>query len=180
MRSKKEIEKDVQSIKKGIDELKEKNSHLSSIVSEKAKSDDINSSLFSLVKYLIDENKRTTMILQSLAQGINRLESELFSDEAPSSVAPEQEAQLPIQQGAKEMPISDLDAKILQIIQRKGMACADDIKANLNYKGRNAASARLSKLYKEGLLTRYQLGHKVFYKFDAGKATNILIISPPQ
>jgi predicted nuclease of restriction endonuclease-like RecB superfamily len=179
MRSKKEIEKDVQNIKKGIEELKEKNSHLSSMVGEKVKNDEINSNLFSLIKYLIDENKRTTMILQNLAQGINRLENELFNDAEPSQ-AVEEVPQFPIAQGAKEIPISDLDARILQIIQRKGMACADDIKANLNYKGRNAASARLSKLYKEGLLSRYQLGHKVFYKFDAGKATNTLIISPPQ
>jgi len=60
------------------------------------------------------------------------------------------------------------------------MACADDVKAGMNYRGRNAASARLNKLYKMGLIDRLQLGHKVFYKFDAGKTTKILIVSPPQ
>ena len=60
------------------------------------------------------------------------------------------------------------------------IACSEDIQKRMNYKGRNAASARLNKLYKQGLLERYQLGHKVYYKYNAGKATNPLIISPPQ
>ncbi|MGC8651634.1 MAG: hypothetical protein ACP5UH_00050 [Candidatus Micrarchaeia archaeon] len=183
VKSKKEIEHDVQKIKHGIKDLKDKNSAISSLIDERVKADQINSSLFSLIKYLVDENKKTTMVLQSLAEGINRLESELFADDdtenGNDAVEPpagrEAQASLP-----KELPVSDLDAKILQIIQRKGMACADDIKAQLSYKGRNAATARLTKLYKQGLLTRYQLGHKVFYKYGAGKTTNALIISPPQ
>ncbi|MGC8586043.1 MAG: hypothetical protein ACP5K5_00655 [Candidatus Micrarchaeia archaeon] len=180
MRAKKEIENDVQKIKKGIKDLKDKNTLINSLIEEKMKSEQINSSLFSLIKYLIDENKKTTLVLQSLANGINRLENGLFSEE------PEEEEKQAVHevgevQPPRELPISELDAKILQIIQRKGMACADDIKAQLNYKGRNAATARLTKLYKEGLLSRYQLGHKVFYKYDAaGKTTKTLIISPPQ
>ena len=78
------------------------------------------------------------------------------------------------------MPISELDAKILQHIQIKGMSCADDIKKQMNYRGRNAASARLNRMYKQGLLERHQLGHKVYYKYDAGKAAKTLIVSPPQ
>ena len=50
----------------------------------------------------------------------------------------------------------------------------------MSYKGRNAASARLNKLYRIGLLERFQLGHKVYYKFDAGKMASTLIVSPPQ
>jgi hypothetical protein len=60
------------------------------------------------------------------------------------------------------------------------MACAEDIKKHMSYKGKNAASARLNRLFKEGLLDRYQLGHKVYYKYDAGKTTKTLIVSPPQ
>ncbi len=182
VRSKKELEHDVQKIKHGIKALKAKNSMITDIIDEKVKTDQINSNLFSLIKYLVDENKKTTLILQGLADGINRLESELFADEGAeqnASAAPVADNE--VQQNLpKELPLSDLDAKILQIVQRKGMACADDVKAQFNYKGRNAATARLTKLYKQGLLARYQLGHKVFYKYDAGKTTNTLIISPPQ
>ncbi|MGC8669661.1 MAG: hypothetical protein ACP5TL_00720 [Candidatus Micrarchaeia archaeon] len=177
MKSKKELEHDVQKIKKSIKSLKERSSSINEIIQEKAKEDSINSSLFSLIKYLVEENKKTTMVLQGLAEGISHLENELFSDAEEEKETPAigENMLLP-----KELPISDLDAKILQIIQRKGMACAEDIKVQLNYRGRNAATARLTKLYKQGILSRYQLGHKVFYKYDAGKATNTLIISPPQ
>lgn len=68
----------------------------------------------------------------------------------------------------------------MQIIQISGMSCADDIKKQMSYRGRNAASARLNRLYKIGLLERYQLGHKVYYKYDAGKTADTLIVSPPQ
>ena len=60
------------------------------------------------------------------------------------------------------------------------MLCADDIKEKLHYKGRNAACTRLNRLHKAGLLERHQLGHKVYYKYDAGKATKLLILSPPK
>ena len=47
--------------------------------------------------------------------------------------------------------------------------------------GSRVADALLEgKLREKGLLERFQLGHKVYYIYDAGKATNILIISPPQ
>jgi predicted transcriptional regulator of viral defense system len=80
------------------------------------------------------------------------------------------------------VPLSDIDAKIINFVQvqHNGMVCADEVREFMGYKGNNAACARLNKLYKDGLLDRFQLGHKVYYKFDAGKTTNTLIISPPQ
>ena len=83
-------------------------------------------------------------------------------------------------QESREIPLSELDTKILNFIQLKGMVCADDVRIFMKYNGRNAACARLNKLHKDGLVDRIQLGHKVYYKYDAGKTTNTLIISPPQ
>ena len=80
----------------------------------------------------------------------------------------------------EEIALSDTDRKIIEFVQTKGMACADDIKSTMGYRGRNAACTRLKRLCDEKLLQRFQLGHKVYYRFDAGKAANTLIISPPQ
>ncbi|MDE1856588.1 MAG: winged helix-turn-helix transcriptional regulator [Candidatus Micrarchaeota archaeon] len=176
MRSKKGIEKELLSIKQELTVLNQKSTKERELLIEKEKADDTSNGLFSLVKYLIDENRKTTMVLKSLTENVARLNDEIHGD----LDYVEDEPEMQTQQQARELAISGLDAKIVQFIQLKGMACADDIREKMGYRGRNAASARLNKLYRQGLIERYQLGHKVYYKYDAGKATNTLIISPPQ
>lgn len=133
------------------------------------------SNMPSLIKYMIDEREKTNKILIEITAKMERMEKEIdeLYDEDDASEYPEI-------MNNRELPLSDLDAKILNFVQARGMVCADDLMKSMNYKGRNAACSRLKKLELQGLLVRHQLGHKVYYKFDAGKATNTLIISPPQ
>ncbi len=53
---------------------------------------------------------------------------------------------------AYEVPISSLEANLLDFIKAKNMVCADDVKEYMKYKGRNAACARLKKLEEKGFL----------------------------
>lgn len=175
MRTKKELETELQKLKAQVATISGKATKERELLLEKAKAEDTSSGLFALAKYMIDENKRTTMILKGITDTLSRLEQDIGYNYQQDEV-PEQQAQMERQ----ILPVSDLDAKIIQFIQIKGMACADDIRQHMSYRGRNAASARLNRLFKQGVLERYQLGHKVYYKYDAGKATNILIVSPPQ
>ena len=131
-------------------------------------------SLTSLLKYMTEERERTNRILASVADKVGKLEKELDNLYSYENNAPYE------QTNSREIPLSEIDAKIVNFVQTKGMVCADEVKEIMQYRGRNAACARLNKLYKDGLLDRFQLGHKVYYKFDAGKTTNTLIISPPQ
>jgi hypothetical protein len=176
MVSRKKIEKELQNMKNQINQLSTRNIQIKEEVQEKAKSDETGANLITLLKYMMDENKKTTMILKGMQDQLNSLIDTGYYEQEGQETYP-QENKL-----AKTQPISGLDAQIIQIIQRAHgeMACADDIKKQMSYKGRNAASARLNRLYKAGLLERFQLGHKVYYKFDAGKMTNTLIVSPPQ
>ena len=125
-----------------------------------------------LVKYLIDERGRTNRLLEGITLRIKTLEEEVSAMELGSKED--------YVTGNREVPLSGVDAKMINFVQAKGMACADEVRAFMNYRGNNAACARLNRLHKAGLLDRLQLGHKVYYKFDAGKTTNTLIISPPQ
>lgn len=177
MRSRKNIEKELHNMKEQLNQLSTKNMEVKEVVQEKAKSDETGSNLITLLKYMMDENRKTTMLLKTMQDQLNALIDAGYYEQEGSDTTYPQENKL-----AKTQPISGLDAQIIQIIQRAHgeMACADDIKKNMNYKGRNAASARLNRLYRIGLLERLQLGHKVYYKFDAGKMTNTLIVSPPQ
>ena len=154
---KKEIEEELERLKKEISKLNN---------GDKAYPDDAQE----LIKYMVTERERTNKILASITEKIKELSERLDElDEGPAKL-----------EKPKEIPLSDTDAKIIEFVQTKGMACADEVKEFMHYKGRNAACARLNRLHMLGLLDRYQLGHKVYYKYDAGKAINTLIVSPPQ
>lgn len=66
--------------------------------------------------------------------------------------------------------ISDIDQKILAHIQRNGKVDAEEIQSIFQYRGKNAASARLNDLYEKGLLKKGRAGKKVFYWVNAGDA----------
>jgi hypothetical protein len=179
MNSKKEIKNELVAIKKKLEQLKGQEQEVQSLVLGKEKSDQTSTHLFTLLKYMMDENKTTRVLIEQMFERLKRFEDDLNTDfpEEPGQGANLME-QEPL---TKVVPVSELDRKIVQHIQIAGLACADDIKKAMNYKGRNAASARLNRLCDKGILTRYQLGHKVYYKYDAGKTTKgILIVSPPQ
>jgi seryl-tRNA synthetase len=132
----------------------------------------------SLMKQLVEERERSNKLLESLTEKITKLEKEIDVRDGKEQL--EGEIQEYDAVSNREVPLSELDSKILNFVQSKEMICADDLVHFMEYKGRNAACARLNKLYRQGILDRYQLGHKVYYKFDAGKTTNTLIISPSQ
>lgn len=60
--------------------------------------------------------------------------------------------------------ISERDREILEYVMQNKRVCAEDIQAKFNYRGTNAASARLSKLFKENLLEKVYVGRKVYYQ----------------
>ncbi|MGC8537400.1 MAG: hypothetical protein ACP5MZ_00220 [Candidatus Micrarchaeia archaeon] len=178
MGQKKPIEKELLKIKEEIQKIADARAHDIEQLKEKSKDEENSSNMLLLLKYMMDENKKTTMLLKNISDNI----SALTTDAEQGQEVPAEQAYMPgMQQPARyeEIPLSGLDSKIIEYVQVKGMACADDIKALMSYKGRNAASSRLNSLYKRGILQRYQLGHKVYYKYDAGKTTTTLIISPP-
>ena len=170
MASKRLIEKELVGIKRQLKQLSTTNTSGSELLKDKAKAEETSSSLLSLMRFILDENRKRDDLIKGLSDKIDQL---YVTEEEASAESPAQE------QPRREVPLSDLDTRIIQFIQVKDMACADDIRAAMNYRGRNAACSRLNGLYKRGILQRYQLGHKVYYKYDAGKTTHILIVSPP-
>jgi len=180
MRSKREVESELAYLKKVLDNISDEKPQLKNLLSSEDAEKETSSKLFSLLKYMIDENRKTTMILNDLRQAMARLEKEF--GEAYESEEPAQLEMARHDLPTREISLSEKDVQIVHLIQLApdGMACADDIRQKMSYRGRNAASARLSRLCKLGVLARYQLGHKVFYKYDASKTTNTLIVTPPQ
>ncbi|OYT54940.1 MAG: hypothetical protein B6U72_01050 [Candidatus Altiarchaeales archaeon ex4484_2] len=65
------------------------------------------------------------------------------------------------------MNISERDEEILDFVKKHARVCADDIQKEFKYRGRNAASARLSKLFGRSILEKEYVGRKVFYKLKS-------------
>lgn len=59
--------------------------------------------------------------------------------------------------------ISERDQEILDFVRTKMKVCADDVQNHFKYKGRNAASARLNKLFREKRLEKVYAGRNVYY-----------------
>lgn len=59
--------------------------------------------------------------------------------------------------------LPEIDEGILDYIHKKGKVCAEQVQMKFKYKGTNAASSRLNRLVKEGILRKVQVGRKVFF-----------------
>jgi hypothetical protein len=165
------VEEEIIRLKQEVKVLAEKAQKVQPV--EKLPEETVNSMLIRL----LEERERTNKALSGLMDKIITLEQQFHEAfEMPAAA----EVQMPQQQNLVEVPVSNLDGMILDFVRTKGMACADDIKGFMKYRGRNAACNRLSKLCASGFLIKSQLGHRVYYRIDAGKATKALIISPPQ
>jgi hypothetical protein len=166
------VAKNREQIMKELDDLKGEVEELSELPSKGARVESAEEGISMLMKYMIEERERTNKKLEEINEKMMRLKSAV---EQVYSIAesPGQEEE------RKEIALSALDLGVLDFIQSRGMTCADDLMGFMKYSKRNGACARLNRLYMKGLLERHQLGHKVYYRY-AGKATNTLIISPPQ
>ncbi|VVB65750.1 Uncharacterised protein [Candidatus Gugararchaeum adminiculabundum] len=59
--------------------------------------------------------------------------------------------------------LPEIDMKIMDFIEETGGADAEQVREKFKYKGKNAASSRLSRLHSMGLLQKSQAGKKVVY-----------------
>lgn len=64
---------------------------------------------------------------------------------------------------ASDEILGDIDGKIIEFVKKSGKVCAEDLQRPFNYRGKNAASARLNKLHSQGLLEKKQAGRRVYY-----------------
>ena len=166
----KQIEEELSKIKVWISEIKE-------LANKSADSKGSESDVIDIVKFMMDEREKTiNSALGGIARRVQQIEVMVREDHASKELT-----QVNKEKRYEELPLSNLDRSIVEFVQQRqdGLACADDIRDFMRYKGRNAACARLKRLEQQGLLKSVRLGHKVYYRFDAGKATT-LIISPPQ
>ena len=104
-----------------------------------------------LLYKLLEERENTNRIMKTLLKRIEELEKKLMLS-APSTQK-EETVEL----------LSEADSKIVSFIKAKGKATAKDIAKEMHYKGANAASARMNRLYEAGILKKKRIGKKVYF-----------------
>jgi len=98
---------------------------------------------------LLEERENTNRILKNLLIKIEKLEKQA------SHAAPVEEVEEPL--------LPEVDAKILEFVRETGKVTAENVRTKFKYKGKNAASARLNRLYELGLVRKKQVGKKVYF-----------------
>jgi len=63
-----------------------------------------------------------------------------------------------------EEELSNRDLSVLELVKTKNRVSAGDVQKHFKYRGKNAASARLNRLYKIGLLAKTRAGKQVYFK----------------
>ncbi|MEM4554588.1 MAG: hypothetical protein QXT25_01940 [Candidatus Anstonellaceae archaeon] len=63
----------------------------------------------------------------------------------------------------EEILLPQVDEEILEFVRKKGHVSAEDVRRRFGYKGKNAASFRLNRMYEMGLLSKRQVGRAVLY-----------------
>ncbi len=96
-----------------------------------------------LVYKLLEERENTNRILKNILARLEAIET---------GKAKKEEQLLP-----------EIDEEILGFVKEQGKATAENVREKFNYRGKNAASARLNRLCGIGLLKKKQVGKKVYF-----------------
>jgi uncharacterized membrane protein len=104
---------------------------------------------------LAEERNKTNKILEEINDKYDKLMFEIKTREIRRNEKEEKQKSFEV--------LSEIDQKILSIIEQKGSVTADIIRKEFGYKRQNAASQRLNKLFREGHLKKVKSGKKVLY-----------------
>jgi len=99
-----------------------------------------------LVFRLLEERENTNRLLKNILLKLEALEH------ASSTQMPAEEPLLP-----------EIDEQIVGFVKQSGKVTSEEVRSKFNYKGKNAASARLNRLCNMGILQKRQVGKKVFF-----------------
>jgi len=96
-----------------------------------------------MVYKLLEERENTNRILKNVLARLDELEGKTPAGD--------------------ETMLPEVDEQILAFVKELGKATAENVREKFDYKGKNAASARLNRLCDIGLLKKKQVGKKVFF-----------------
>ena len=103
-----------------------------------------------LVFRLMEERENTNRLLKNILQRLDAIEN----SRSPSN---------PLSPTSMEDLLPQIDEQIVDFIKEARKATAEEVRSKFNYKGKNAASARLNRLCDIGVLQKRQVGRKMYF-----------------
>lgn len=117
-----------------------------------------NPAFLSVLMYkLAQERESTNKLIEQIGEKLDEINFHLRKDEVKKKQSETQDKQALVE------VLPEQDQMIVNLVKEQGSVEAKDIKSAMGYKGVNAASQRLNKLYKEGYLRKVRSGRKVLY-----------------
>lgn len=98
---------------------------------------------------LAEERKKTNYLFKEILKKLDAIAKSLGKEKTPPKTS--------------EELLSEVDKNIIDYVQQSGKVDAEMIRGHFDYRGKNAASARLNSLFQRGLLTKARAGKKVLY-----------------
>ena len=112
---------------------------------------------------IAEEKKSSNLIVRDINGKFDKILGKL--DEISQRLS-EMHVNIPAEDTEKRdqiFELSDRDREVLDFVSSNGRVCADDVQRKFKYRGRNAASARLSKLFRDKMLEKVYVGRRVYY-----------------
>jgi hypothetical protein len=106
---------------------------------------------------LTEERENTNRLLKNILQKLEALENRLAS---PESDTAHMEVAHP--SGMEDL-LPEIDEQIISFLKDAGKVTAEEVRVKFNYRGKNAACARLNRLFDMGLIQKRQVGKKMFF-----------------
>ena len=103
-----------------------------------------------MVYRLLEERENTNRLLKNILQKLEQMEAKTGS--MPVINVP-----------AGEVILPEIDENIMSFVKESGKVTAEEVRAKFKYRGKNAASARLNRLFEMNLLKKQQVGKKVYF-----------------
>jgi restriction endonuclease len=118
--------------------------------------------LAAIMNTAANERENTNRLLKTIIERLDAKFSEL-EERMNALEAARDAAQQTTAAPREEILLPGVDEEIVEFVRGKWHATAEEVRARFNYRGKNAASSRLNRLYGLGVLGKRQVGRAVVY-----------------
>ncbi len=112
---------------------------------------------------LLEERENSNRLLKTLIARLDGIENSVKLELNSRLDAIEAKLGDTVSSHAAETFLPEVDEQMLSFVRERGKITAEEVRQKFHYRGKNAASARLNRLCDMNLLSKKQVGRKVFF-----------------